>query len=180
MESGELTGSASTPGVVVRDYAPADYSACRMLWVELTEHHRRIYEDPSIGGGDPGGAFDDYLALPQRVASWVADLDGRVVGLTGLFDRGTSGEVEPVVVTERLRGRGVGRLLIGRVVTEAVARSYGYMAIRPVARNVSAIRRFYDAGFQTLGGHVDLTMDLAGRRHRGLEGTRLHGLDFRY
>jgi N-acetylglutamate synthase-like GNAT family acetyltransferase len=41
------------------------------------------------------------------VASWVADLDGRVVGLTGLFDRGTSGEVEPVVVTERLRSRGV-------------------------------------------------------------------------
>ena len=70
MENGEAMGSVSTPGVVVRDYAPADYSACRMLWVELTEHHRRIYEDPSIGGGDPGGAFDDYLALPQRVASW--------------------------------------------------------------------------------------------------------------
>jgi len=75
MESGELTGSVSTPDVVVRDYTSADYSACRMLWVELTEHHRRIYEDPSIGGDDPGGAFDDYLAVPERVASWVADLD---------------------------------------------------------------------------------------------------------
>jgi hypothetical protein len=37
------------------------------------------------------------------VASRVADLDGRVVGLTGLFDRGTSDEVESVVVTDRLR-----------------------------------------------------------------------------
>ena len=180
MENSELAGSVSTPGVVVRDYAPADYSACRMLWVELTEHHRRIYEDPSIGGGDPGSAFEDYLALPQRVASWVADLDGRVVGLSGLFDRGAGGEVEPVVVTERFRGGGVGRLLLERVVTEAVARGYESLAIRPVARNVSAIRWFYDAGFQTLGGHVDLTMDLASRRHRWRAGTRLHGLDFRY
>jgi len=32
-----LTGSVSTPDVVVRDYASADYSACRMLWVELTD-----------------------------------------------------------------------------------------------------------------------------------------------
>jgi GNAT superfamily N-acetyltransferase len=180
MESGELTGLVSAPDVVVRDYAPADYSACRMLWAELTEHHRRIYEDPSIGGDDPGGAFDDYLAVPERVASWVADLDGWVVGLTGLFDRGTSGEVEPVVITDRLRSRGVGRLLIERVVTEAVARGYEYLAIRPVARNVSAVQRFYDAGFRTLGGHVDLTMDLADRRHRWLDGARLHGLDFRY
>ena len=180
MENGELAGSVATPDVVVRDYAPADHAACRMLWAELTEHHRRIYEDPSIGGDDPGRAFDDYLAVPERVASWVAELDGRVVGLTGLFDRGTSGEVEPVVVTDHLRGRGVGRLLIERVVTEAVARGHEYLAIRPVARNVSAIRRFYAAGFQTLGGHVDLTMDLADRHHGWLEGGRLHGLDFRY
>jgi GNAT superfamily N-acetyltransferase len=180
MENGERTGSVSAPDVVVRDYASGDYSACRMLWVELTEHHRRLYEDPSIGGDDPGSAFDDYLAVPARVASWVADLDGWVVGLAGLFDRGTSGEVEPVVVTDRLRSRGVGRLLIERVVTDAVARGYEYLAIRPVARNVSAIRRFYDAGFQTLGGRVDLTMDLADRHHRWREDARLHGLDFRY
>lgn len=81
MANGEPTGSVSMPGVVVRDYVSADYSACRMLWVdrmlwvELTEHHRRIYEDPSVGGDDPGSAFD-YLAEPERVASWVADLDG--------------------------------------------------------------------------------------------------------
>jgi hypothetical protein len=49
-----------------------------------------------------------------------------------------------------------------------------------VARNVSAIRRFYEAGFQTLGGHVDLTMDLADRGHGWLDGVHLHGLEFRY
>lgn len=180
MQNNESASSGSTGHVLVRDYTSADYAPCRMLWVELTEHHRRIYEDPSIGGNDPGGAFDDYLSVPQRVASWVADLDGWVVGLTGLFDHGTSGEVEPVVVTDHLRSRGIGRLLIERVVNVAVARAYAYLTIRPVARNVPAIQCFYGAGFQTLGGHLDLTMDLADRHHRWLEGARLYGLDFRY
>ena len=77
-------------------------------------------------------------------------------------------------------GASGGFLFIERVVTEAIGRGYEYLAIRPVARNISAIRRFYDAGFQTLGGHIDLTMDLADRHHRWIEGARLHGLDFRY
>jgi GNAT superfamily N-acetyltransferase len=180
MTTGGAPTPASIPDVAIRDYAVSDYLACRLLWVELTEHHRRIYEDQAIGGDDPGVGFDDYLATPQRVSSWVAESAGAVVGLTGLFDHGSSGEVEPVVVTESVRGRGVGRLLIGRVVTDAIHRGYEYLAIRPVARNVTAIQRFYDAGFRTLGGHVDLTMDLANRRHRWLEGAVLHDLDFRY
>jgi GNAT superfamily N-acetyltransferase len=169
----------STP-VVVRGYADGDYSAGRMLWVELVEHHRRLYQEPSIGGDDPGAGFDDYLASAQRVSSWVADVDGTVGGLTGLLDHGASGEVEPVVVTESLRGRGVGRLLIERVASEAIAHGYEYLAIRPVARNVGAIQRFYDAGFHTLGGHVDLTMDLTERGHSWLPGAHLHGRDFQY
>ena len=59
--------------------------------------------------------------MPERVASWVAESGGRVVGLTGLLDRGTSGEVEPVVVTDLFRGRRIGRLLIERVAAEAAA-----------------------------------------------------------
>jgi hypothetical protein len=49
-----------------------------------------------------------------------------------------------------------------------------------VARNISAIRHFHAAGFQTLGCHVDLTMDLTARRHEWLAGAHLHGLDFEY
>jgi GNAT superfamily N-acetyltransferase len=166
--------------VVVRDYADGDYDACRSLWAELTEYHRGIYGDPSIGGDDPGAGFDGYLAEPARIGSWVAQSDGRVLGLTGLFDRGVSGEVEPVVVAAAARNRGIGRLLIGRVVEEARARRYEYLAIRPVARNVNAVRRFHAAGFTALGGHIDLTMDLAPRRHEWLPGAGLHGLEFGY
>jgi GNAT superfamily N-acetyltransferase len=166
--------------VIVRDYAEGDYGACRSLWAELTEYHRSIYGDPSIGGDDPGAGFDAYLATSQRTGSWVAESDARVIGLTGLFDRGRSGEVEPVVVAAAARDQGIGRMLIGRVVEEARARGYQYLAIRPVARNVAAIRRFHAAGFRTLGGHIDLTMDLAVRRHEWLPGASLHDLPFDY
>jgi GNAT superfamily N-acetyltransferase len=112
--------------------------------------------------------------------SWVAVSHGKVIGLTGLLDRGTSAEVEPVVVTEAARDQGVGRRLVSRVVEEALAHGYEYLAVRPVARNVAALRRFHAAGFRTLGGHIDLTMDLAARRHVWLPGAGLHGLDFDY
>jgi GNAT superfamily N-acetyltransferase len=172
--------SSGRPELIVRDYAEGDYRACRALWAELTEYHRRIYGDPSIGGDDPGAGFDGYLATSQRVRSWVAESRGRVVGLTGLLDHGTSAEVEPVVVTEAVRDQGIGRRLISRVAEEALARGYEYLAIRPVARNIAAIQRFHAAGFRTLGGHIDLTMDLAARRHQWLPGASLHGLDFDY
>ena len=168
------------PEVIVRAYTEGDYGACRSLWAELTEYHRSIYGDPSIGGDDPGAGIDDYLADSQRTGSWVAESRGGVIGLTGLLDRGANGEVEPVVVAEAARNRGIGRMLVGRVVEEARARGYEYLAIRPVARNIAAVRRFHAAGFRTLGGHIDLTMDLAARRHEWLHGASLHGLDFDY
>jgi GNAT superfamily N-acetyltransferase len=172
--------SRVAPEVSVRDYHGGDYDACRALWAQLTEYHRRIYGDSSIGGDDPGSGFDDYLAEPRRIGSWVAESNGSVIGLTGLFDRATSGEVEPVVVAETARDQGIGRMLIDRVVDEARARGFEYLAIRPVARNVAAVRRFHAAGFRTLGGHIDLTMDLAPRRHEWLTGASLHDLDFDY
>ena len=168
------------PEVIVRDYADGDYQACRSLWAELTEYHRGIYGDPTIGGDDPGAGFDGYLALAERLGSWVAQAEDRVVGLTGLLGRGMSGEVEPVVVTAAVRSQGIGRRLIGRVVQEAQARGFEYLVIRPVARNAAAVHRFHAAGFRTLGGHLDLTMDLAPRRHSWLTGASLHDLDFDY
>jgi GNAT superfamily N-acetyltransferase len=170
----------ATPEFIVRDYAEGDYAVCRALWTELTEFHRTIYGDSSIGGDDPGAGFDGYLALSQRAGSWVAEIQGRVVGLAGLLDHGASAEVEPVVVTEAARDRGIARRLIDRVVEEARVRGYEYLAIRPVARNVAAVQKFYAAGFRALGGHIDLTMDLTARRHEWLTGASLHGLDFDY
>ncbi len=180
MTSSRQPQSPATPELVVRDYAEPDYRACRGLWAELTEYHRGIYGDPSIGGEDPGARFDGYLDMPQRIGTWVAESSGGLVGLTGLLHQGSSAEVEPVVVTGAARDQGIGRRLVSRVVEEALARGYEYLAIRPVARNVAAVQRFHAIGFRTLGGHIDLTMDLAARRHDWLRGASLHDLDFDY
>lgn len=184
MESSDVQGARRAKGasdlvVEVRAYSDADYAAGRALWVELTEHHRRLYEDPSIGGVDPGSALDAYLADPARVGSWVAVLSQRVVGLTGLFERGRGAEIEPVVVLEGHRGEGIGRHPVLRAIEKAAALGFEFVAVRPVARNDSAIRSFYGAGFRTLGGHLDLTIDLTERRHVWRDGAVLHGLEFK-
>ncbi len=71
--------------ITIREYQDADYPACRALWAELTERHRRIYGDPTIGGEDAGAGMEDYLANPARQATWVAEVAGAVVGMAGLL-----------------------------------------------------------------------------------------------
>ena len=74
-----VSGQPDSPArseIIVRDYAESDYGACRSLWAELTEYHRVIYGDPSIGDDDPGAGFDDYLASSHRLGSWVAGSGG--------------------------------------------------------------------------------------------------------
>jgi GNAT superfamily N-acetyltransferase len=98
--------------VDVRAFRSTDLSACRDLYAQLVEHHRKIYADPTIGGDDPGAGFDAYLALPERVMTWVATDADTVLGLAGLLWQGDESTIEPVVVDRRCRGSGVGRRLI--------------------------------------------------------------------
>lgn len=119
--------------------------------MELTDHHRWIYHDPSIGGDDPGTGFEDYLATPEPIASWAAELAGSVAGLTGVFKPGRTSRRNRSSLPAGAVGE-IGQLLIGRVVPEA-ARGYEYLAIRqPAARNISTIRECHDAGFRTRPG----------------------------
>lgn len=102
----------------IREYRNADCEACRALWAQITERHRLIYGDPTIGGNDPGRGLDGYLANPGRRATWVAEADGTVIGMTGLI--GTyddEAEVEPVIVAEAFRSHGVGRALVAHAIS---------------------------------------------------------------
>lgn len=162
----------------IRAYEPGDRDACRALWRELTEHHRELYADPSIGGADPGDRFDEYLAHADFVAAWVAVQGGEVVGLTGLL-RGEEGtEIEPVVVRRPARGQGIGRRLVEHVMAEARGRGERSLSIRPVARNASAIRHFLRAGFTTVG-RIELFQSLEPSDRTWQPGVTMHGLDLR-
>lgn len=150
---------------LIRSYESKDLETCRALWAELTEWHRIIYEDPSIGGCDPGRLFDKHLDQvgPERL--WVAEKDGTVVGLAGLILETGQAELEPVVVKEGLRGLGIGRVL-AEVALEAARRSgVNSVIVRPTARNGLAIRFFHRLGFDVLG-QIELVLDFRPRNRQ--------------
>jgi GNAT superfamily N-acetyltransferase len=150
--------SARSAQVDVRNYRPADLAACRSLWVELTEWHRQIYDSPELGGADPGRKFDEHLERVGGERIWLATINGDVVGLVGVIQTEDEIELEPIVVSEPWRGRGIGRQLAEHVVGEARAAGIGQLLVRPVARNAAAIRFFHDLGFDALG-QLELVLD---------------------
>jgi GNAT superfamily N-acetyltransferase len=169
--------------VEIRSYSPADLESCRTLWFELTEAHRIIYDDPTIGGDDPGAYFDKHLKLvgPERI--WIAVIDGQVAGMIGLMRNphdGTSNVVEPIVVKKEHRGKGIGRELLEYVVEEERRSGKQFITIQPVARNVKAMKMFHDLGFKGIG-NVDLVMEL--REENKMiwkSGLRIHDIEFDY
>ena len=166
--------------VLIQDCAEYHYSRCRSLWVELTQHHCLIYQDPTIGGSDPGKRLDSYLANPSRCATWVAEAGGRVVGLCGLLLRGEEAEVEPVIVATGFRSRGVGRALVEHAVRHARSLGVRFLSVRPVARNAQAISFFLRCGFDVVG-QIDLFQDLKPETGRTWKsGLVIHGHNLMY
>jgi len=64
-------------------------------------------------------------------------------------------EIEPLIVSKAYRGKGIGKRLIERVVSEARKMGVRYLSIKPVARNVNTIRWLHKQGFKNLG-HIEL------------------------
>jgi len=163
----------------IRPYEPGDLETCRSLWAELTEWHRRIYGDPRIGGPDPGRHFDAQLQKSGPENFWVAELQGRVVGLAGLIVQEREAELEPLIVSEKCRGQGIGKRLAETVVAAAQERGLRGLSVRPVARNEEAIGFFHKLGFDVLG-QVEMYLDFRPRDRQDWKGNeRLAGKEFR-
>jgi len=146
--------------LTIRNYREEDRKQCRSLWRELTEWHREIYQDPTIGGEHPEDYFDKHLAKVGPDKLWVAVRNSRVVGLVGLIVDGNEAEIEPLIVSKAYRGKGIGKQLIETVVSEARKMKVQFLSIKPVARNVNTIKFLYKLGFKNLG-HVELFMDFS-------------------
>jgi GNAT superfamily N-acetyltransferase len=175
------TATRQAEPVQIRPYRPLDHRACRELWAEFARTRSALYDDPRGGGADPGAAFEEYLTRLDLAGMWVAEhAEEGVVGLIGLV-LGTSrgGEVEPVVVAERMHRRGIGRALLRHVAEEARRRELTQLSISPDSRNVDAIRCLHAAGYGVLSS-VTLALDLPPRTQSWRDGLDLHGLRFRY
>src|SRR5262245_9131736 len=112
-----LPAVRNVPGVTIRAYRPADHNACRKLWAELTRHRSELYA--GLAEPDGGAGFEEYLTQLNLSGMWVAEAGRDVAGFVGLMLEGRNGEVDPVVVTEQMRGRGIGRALLAKVADEA-------------------------------------------------------------
>lgn len=164
--------------VSIRAYRPTDHNVCRGLWGELAELQRDLYDQPDSGYADPGAGFEEYLTRLNLSGMWVAeDSDEGVVGLVGLILNGRAGEVYPVVVTQRHRGKGVGTALISHVAEQARKRALRQLLVMPDSRNLAAIKTLHGTGFDTLTA-VRLTMDLTDAPADGDE-VSLYDLTFR-
>jgi ribosomal protein S18 acetylase RimI-like enzyme len=177
MRNGGATAAYSHAVATIRRYQPDDLEQCRSLWTDLTDWHRQLYADESIGGAHPGAGFDAHLAEvgPERI--FVAEVDGRVVGLAGMIVRGRKVELEPLSVRAGCRGVGIGRELAEAVVSAARAEGAEQVVVRPTGRNADAIRVFHTLGFDVVS-RIELVYDLgAGERWR--EGEEFAGRRFR-
>lgn len=143
----------------IRRYRPEDLEQCRSLWTDLTAWHRQLYADQSIGGSHPGAGFDAHLADvgPERI--WVAEQEGRVLGMAGMIVRGKKVELEPLTVRAGCRGAGIGRELAEAVLSAARAEGAEQVVVRPTGRNADAIRVFHALGFDVVS-RVELVHDL--------------------
>ena len=144
--------STLTVMISVRQYVPSDHGVCRdRLWVQLTQHHRDLYDAQYIGGDDPGADFDKHLALvgPERL--WVAEIEGQLVGLTGLIVTEESSEIEPVIVDAEYRRRGVATALIDHLKVHVSAQGLPELIVRPVGRNSHMLEFMSKQGFNTIG-----------------------------
>jgi GNAT superfamily N-acetyltransferase len=161
-----LTATRRPPGVTIRGYRPSDHNACRRLWAELTEHLQQLYGEQPAEDADLGAGFEEYLTQLNLSGMWVAeDAEVGVAGFVGLMLDGRAGEVDPVVVTRSLRGRGIGRALLARVADEASRRGLARLTVSPSVRDESALRALHAAGFGTVAT-VTLSYAVSGRGAR--------------
>ncbi|MDY6842760.1 MAG: GNAT family N-acetyltransferase [Thermodesulfobacteriota bacterium] len=164
----------------IRKYHPSDIQSCRGLWAELTQRHRDIYNDQTIGGDNPGNLFDLYSKNEKLHGPWVLIKDDQIVGFTGLLVEGEEADVEPVIVSKEYRNQGFGKALIEYAIQEAKNMKIRFLSVKPVARNIEAISFFIEAGFN-ITGHIDLFQDLSVDFKREWKtGITIHGKKLKY
>jgi N-acetylglutamate synthase-like GNAT family acetyltransferase len=166
--------------VKIREYQSDDYAFCVALSRQLAEHHADIYEVSTEVIKPQDTWLDELMGKAEFNGFWVAEIEGKVVGFCGLFASGEEGEIEPVVVANGARDKGIGTELVKYVTQAAVKKNVRYLSIKPVARNKRAIDLFIRLGFDMVG-HLDLFQDLSPTKERTWKtGLVIHGNKVKY
>ncbi|RKN53061.1 GNAT family N-acetyltransferase [Micromonospora costi] len=157
MTSGNISGAGVRPSV--RQRTDRDLGDCVRMLAEVHERDGYPVNWPA--------APDAWLTPPSLIASWVAELDGRVAGHVGL-SRSEAGDAAPglwavragvsvdtTAVVNRLfvapsaRGHGIGALLVAQAVREAQDRAL-HPVLDVVASDTAAVALYERLGWQML------------------------------
>ncbi len=99
-------------------------------------------------------AFRGMLADDNAVYL-VADAGGRIVGVCGLHQSFEDGEITNVSVLEELRGCGIGRRLMEKILFLAGKRGITKILLEVRVSNVAAISLYENHGFLIIGRRKD-------------------------
>jgi GNAT superfamily N-acetyltransferase len=136
------------PTPVTRPIRRDDHAAWRPLWDGYNAFYGRS-GPTSLDERITAQTWERFFDANEQVRAFVAELDGRVVGLTHyLFHRSTSRladvcYLQDLYTDSSCRGRGVGRALIQRVIDAAKEAGSSRLYWTTQTTNVAG-RRLYD------------------------------------
>jgi putative acetyltransferase len=127
--------------------------------VQIAKVIRTALED--FGANKPGTAYfdettDDLYALFQTKDSayFIAELDGEIIGGSGLFptENLPEGHVElvKIYINKAARGKGVGRLLMETCFEEARKLNYTHLYLESMPELNVAVGMYHKMGFKSL------------------------------
>jgi ribosomal protein S18 acetylase RimI-like enzyme len=94
-----------------------------------------------------------HLDDPKYDALIAIDNTGPI-GMAGLQSRGDAGRLQDIYVQQKYRGRGIGSMLLGRVIELAARAQLKTIFVMTSPANHAARRLYERIGFQTLGSYV--------------------------
>lgn len=148
----------------VRQVGPDDWETWRLLRQRSLSHDRQAFSASTqqwTGDRDTEQNWRDRLAAPG--ACFVAEHGRNPVGMVAIHPQDDGDQqLISMWVVPGVRGRGVGRALIGRVIAEAAG---GPLHLRVMAANAEAVRLYQRCGFVLAGGEPDAE-DCLLMRHR--------------
>jgi GNAT superfamily N-acetyltransferase len=137
------------PTMTIRAARPADVAAMAALVAELFV----IEKDFKVDRAKQENGLRMIIERPSAGA-WVVELGGRIVGMAtaqaivSTAEGGESAWVEDVIVTEKLRGRGIGRKLIEAVQAWCAARGATRMQLLADGENQRGVEFYEGRGWQ--------------------------------